>query len=1604
MEVERILERVGSKKEVVIDKNFFYCGRMKENDLICLSLLVSREHCLFTKLLDGLYVTDLGSSNGVYINGVQIRPKKQILLKEKDYIGIGCAEMINLNESMFVYKVKSRKVSDKNLKNIDSVDLKESNLEECSRLVLKEQSRSRKSDSVEILTKVPKATIEHKLIISNYNHNLYNNTDENDINIVESSNMKNSLGQMDEHPLVQKKNVNTMNLYKKDDISKEASECLNALDYINTNVEKLHFDRVPQVLLSKGIDVKEIQRSNAYKNNNENMELDLVPKVYSLTHKASEKHLNDNIILENIFFDNVNIKQESHSYINPNNSVSIKQEPDLDCFSQIDLVEINDDEDSIFPFSQLFDKSVVKEELEEQDKFLQQSSLFLDDDDENVITILDSDDENACDINKLTDLGLKIKNEPEFEFPDMTVPTSFASNNVMNISPDNIDALSDNILKSNIKLNDNIANNKMTNALLKEQEESTPHQKVLPEILICKNAKIPNKTKNKGLEIIEPHFMKPKLKVVKKDKNKSKNKEKSESKHDKIKKHSSDSSSSFIEKSVNKELSKDKIYEKDTIHSSTNSSAKISRSNKDKKHIITKCKSTLAANSKKYKYPNKRKKHNESFNKSDSSSVENVSMYSEPQKEIRSERKTTIVKVKISTKTRGDMLYDSMQSLKPRIKSKKLSSTKRETSNSSNKASKLSSFVIPRRQVPPSSISTSDSVLGVNESSNPQSKSCNKQTISILSNTTNLINVSSTVSNLNNNRSPSKEQITEDKNMHSKLQSLKSLLTIPSLHNRTQKKVSFKENISSIREFGIEEGNRLRNIKEGLSIRSTKKDFLEYKIMELKIEDFLARVFDWEPIWLEQQQTVKALPPIVKKEDMHELPNHYKSFEEYYKKMEVLLLLETWQQLLKEYECTGNRYNSSIVLPCKLVRHSVRQMQTPNGFGYSTLLINTIVSKNQLRLQNHPVYGDMIILEYVIKEGVVQKMRRIFAYVVQVQQQNSLKFLKSNEQLCKYVTNPDALLSYTVQTRKIDEHTVQFDQIARLRSIMYMRSHLRLIQSLQYLPHSLLRDSILKVDIKEFQLEPVTKQQIYDYQLVTKEKLNEKQVEAVIKFTNASIKLESKIGLLNGPPGTGKSKVIANLVTQILYGDGRYVGGRPFRILVCAPSNAAVDEVVLRLLEIRGAIKEHRFKMVRIGRIESMHEEVKKISVTELAKREAQKIYFNQRPKGSENVENKKYKLKTDINALELLLAKNPDNQMYKKDLKDYRAKYKNLTNISPVKAAELSKLQNSAKILILQKANVIACTLSSCYTSQMESIFRGYSNKITICIVDEATQCCEAETLIPLMLGVKNLILVGDPNQLSATIMSTEAKKLGLDKSLFTRIKMNLESQYQDVTENCNDPIIMLNVQYRMVNDISYWPNHYFYGGKLMNAVNNKQNFPFQPYRVLNLDAVQDDIKFYNTSEAVFVGNLINCLMTYAKLSSWDKKITIGVITPYQNQKSLILSTIKEYTRNISANIKNKFITEVNTIDSFQGQERDIIIMSCVRSSGIGFLSDQQRLCVALTRAKYTLIICGNFTTFQRDNAWNNLLQDACSREVVAYLNTNAKPHDIKYHVIKLD
>lgn len=427
------------------------------------------------------------------------------------------------------------------------------------------------------------------------------------------------------------------------------------------------------------------------------------------------------------------------------------------------------------------------------------------------------------------------------------------------------------------------------------------------------------------------------------------------------------------------------------------------------------------------------------------------------------------------------------------------------------------------------------------------------------------------------------------------------------------------------------------------------------------------------------------------------------------------------------------------------------------------------------------------------------------------------------------------------------------------------------------------------------------------------------------------------------------------------------------------------------------------FKMVRIGRPETMHPIVKNISVTELANREMKKTAVNSNNIPPESIENEKLFLVSKMNAIKCELATShnvdePHRQHLKMKLADMAAKYELLKSRKPlneINEKERMKLRRNTENMILDYADIITCTLTSCCTNHMQSIFGDKRRRISVCIVDEATQSCEAETLIPLMLGINILVLVGDPMQLPATILSPEAKRLGLDQSLFSRVQNAFDLKP-------NNPIIMLDIQYRMQYEISSWPNKFFYGGKLRNAVEPRGNFPFHHYRILNLNTNQNSDNFSNDNEADFVANIIYCMLMFGNLDSWESCISYGILTPYNNQKSIITTKINEKTSSLPENIRKRMKIDVNTVDGFQGQERDVIIISCVRSDKIGFFSDRQRLCVALTRAKHSLILCGNFNVFMRDVMWSSLLADAKSRKAFFNVSANADPHEIKSYVIK--
>eukprot|EP01112_Ceratiomyxa_fruticulosa_P006385 TRINITY_DN17180_c0_g1_i1.p1 TRINITY_DN17180_c0_g1~~TRINITY_DN17180_c0_g1_i1.p1 ORF type:complete len:441 (-),score=71.05 TRINITY_DN17180_c0_g1_i1:10-1332(-) len=326
------------------------------------------------------------------------------------------------------------------------------------------------------------------------------------------------------------------------------------------------------------------------------------------------------------------------------------------------------------------------------------------------------------------------------------------------------------------------------------------------------------------------------------------------------------------------------------------------------------------------------------------------------------------------------------------------------------------------------------------------------------------------------------------------------------------------------------------------------------------------------------------------------------------------------------------------------------------------------------------------------------------------------------------------------------------------------------------------------------------------------------------------------------------------------------------------------------------------------------------------------------------------------------------------------------------VERENFSQRLESAKqemiLQILHEADIIACTLSS---SGHEYI-ANMNQDIEFVIVDEAAQAVELSTLIPLQYGAKHVILVGDPHQLPATVLSQIATQYNYETSLFQRLMRSV-------------PVHMLQTQYRMHPFIRTFPSKHFYNDKLIDGKNIKSlhytklfhyDGRFLPFLFYDLPSEQSreggSRSLKNVEEAKFASLLVKSLLN--SFPEVKDDISIGVIAPYRQQLHELYRQFKANLPDVpciiggtdesdeNAQLQNdKSLIEINTVDGFQGREKSVIIFSCVRANrreGIGFLSDIRRLNVALTRAKFSLWIIGNSHSLSSDNTWRSLIEHA--------------------------
>lgn len=439
--------------------------------------------------------------------------------------------------------------------------------------------------------------------------------------------------------------------------------------------------------------------------------------------------------------------------------------------------------------------------------------------------------------------------------------------------------------------------------------------------------------------------------------------------------------------------------------------------------------------------------------------------------------------------------------------------------------------------------------------------------------------------------------------------------------------------------------------------------------------------------------------------------------------------------------------------------------------------------------------------------------------------------------------------------------------------------------------------------------------------------LNESQNRAVNLVRNAR-----DVAIIHGPPGTGKTTTLVHSILQTLKVETQ--------LLVCAPSNAAVDLLVEKL-------NEHAVQVLRIGHPARVTQEI--LSTT-LDARIAHHPNF------------------PELKAIRKQAEEFKNlGQKYKRNFGHAEREQRKLLFM------EAGKLRTAADHLehfitndILSKIRVIACTL----VGASSSVLRGMHFKSVF--IDEAAQALEPACWIP-VLKADRIIFAGDHCQLPPTIKSQEAAKKGLEVTLFEKAIKN------------NNSDVMLNEQYRMHEAIMNFSSRFFYKNALIANENVAHWTIFHddlPVEFIDtagcgfFDQVDPETKStFNEEEA---GLLMRHFLDYMnQIAAWNKQDdvkNIGIITPYKAQSGLLQELFDE--SDLPEEIKKK--TTVHTVDAFQGQERDIIYISLVRSNEkgmIGFLSDRRRMNVAITRAKKKLVIIGDSATIGRDPFYDNLL-----------------------------
>ena len=430
--------------------------------------------------------------------------------------------------------------------------------------------------------------------------------------------------------------------------------------------------------------------------------------------------------------------------------------------------------------------------------------------------------------------------------------------------------------------------------------------------------------------------------------------------------------------------------------------------------------------------------------------------------------------------------------------------------------------------------------------------------------------------------------------------------------------------------------------------------------------------------------------------------------------------------------------------------------------------------------------------------------------------------------------------------------------------------------------------------------------------------LNATQEEAMNKVLHAK-----DVAIVHGPPGTGKTTTLVEAVYETLH--------RENQVLVCAQSNMAVDWISEKLVD-RGV------SVLRIGNPSRVND--KMLSFTYERRFESHPDYPQL------------WSIRKAIRELYARSRKGAEREAVRQKINSLKDR-----------ATELEIRINES---LFSEARVIACTL----VGSANRLLTG--QKFGTLFIDEAAQALEAACWIPIRKADR-VILAGDHCQLPPTVKAPEALRAGLGHTLM-----------QTIVKNKPDTVSLLKLQYRMNDEIMRFSSEWFYGGMLQSApeVKYRSILDFDTsIEWINTEGLDCNEEFIgenygriNKSEAeLSIEQLKGYITKIGRERFLDERIDVGMISPYKAQ----VQYLRRLVRNDAFFKPYRQAITINTVDGFQGQERDVILISLVRANEegqIGFLNDLRRMNVAITRARMKLIILGDASTLTRHAFYKKL------------------------------